>query len=69
MSYGEQRVRPWGGPAIAQHRPQSGLGGFAIGDVISVWLEFKLCHSGRGATEEEEEVGDGFGGRPAQRGG
>lgn len=58
MSYGEQRVRPRGGPAIAQRRPQSGPGGFAIADAISVWLEFKLCHLGRGATEEEEEVAD-----------
>ncbi|KAI1230625.1 Cyclic AMP-responsive element-binding protein 3-like protein 3, partial [Lamprotornis superbus] len=51
----ELRVQPRGGPAIAPRRPQSGLGHFAIWDIISVQLEFKLCHLGQGITTEEEE--------------
>lgn len=65
MSYGAQQVHPQGGPAIAHRRPQSGMGDFAIRDVISVQLEFKLCHSGQGTTEEEEEVAAGLGVYPA----
>ncbi|CAM9733714.1 unnamed protein product [Bubo scandiacus] len=56
MSYGAQQVHPWGGPAIAHHHPQSGMGDFAIQDVISEQLEFKLCHLGQDTTEEEEEA-------------
>lgn len=55
MSYGAQRVHPRGGPAITHRCPQSGTGDFAIWDVISVQLEFKLCHLGQDTTEEEKE--------------
>uniref|UniRef100_A0A8C0UD68 cAMP responsive element binding protein 3 like 3 n=1 Tax=Cyanistes caeruleus TaxID=156563 RepID=A0A8C0UD68_CYACU len=49
-------VQPRGGPAITPRQPQSGLGHFAIWDIISVQLEFKLCHL---SQEEEEEEGEG----------
>lgn len=62
MNYGAQWVRPQGSPAIAHCHPQSGSGDFAIWDIISVQLEFKLCHLGQDTTEEEVA---GLGVRPA----